>query len=97
MSTSPLRRAVERRSATALVALRRIPRWALPLATAAVLLLGLAGPRWVGAAALLALASFLAWLCFLSWPALQATGRLLRVVAILAVLAVAVLRALGNP
>jgi hypothetical protein len=83
------RERIARRSAVALLRLRRLPRWALLLAVLALTLTGLfvAGPG--GAAALLVVALLLAWLLALSWPRLPAGGRLARMAVLTAVLAVA--------
>lgn len=92
---SAFRRAVERRSAVPLLALRGVPRWTMPVAMAALLLVGLAAPRWIGVLALVSLATFLTWLCYLSWPALQARGRVLRTAAILVLCAAAAGQGVG--
>jgi hypothetical protein len=75
------RRAIERHSAAPLVYLHQLPRWVLPLALVALLIAGMLGTGWVGAAALLVLAAVLGWLAYLSWPSTPPIGRLLRVAA----------------
>ena len=87
---SSLRSALERRSATLLVFLHRLPRWVplvlmLGLLTAALLLKGV-----LGAVFLVLLTLVLGWLAFVSWPMLGAGGRVFRVAAIVVVLAGAV-------
>ncbi len=52
-----LRAAVERRSATAVVFLHRLPRWVLLVAVFVLLVIGMAGTGWVAAAGLLVLAA----------------------------------------
>ncbi len=90
----PARRLLERRSAVLLVYLHQIPRWVVPLAIAALFLAGVFAPGIAGAALLVVLALFLAWLSALSWPALARNARLVRVITVLAVLALAVRDAL---
>lgn len=85
--SSPLRRAVEQRSAVFLVRLRALPQWLPFLAVLALLLGGLFAPAAVGAALLAVLLGLLGWLTYLSWPALPSNGRLLRI-AVLALIAV---------
>ncbi|MBO0826843.1 MAG: hypothetical protein J2P24_03595 [Streptosporangiales bacterium] len=84
---SPLRSWIERRSATLLVFLHRLPRWVplvlmLALLAAALLVKGV-----VGAVFLVALAVILVWLAFVSWPMLRPGDRTFRVLAIVVVLA----------
>lgn len=86
---SRLRAAVERRSIGPLLLLRRLPRWLVGLALAALLLAGLAVAGPVGAALLLVVALLLAWVGYLSWPALQGPARVPRVVVVLLVLGAA--------
>jgi hypothetical protein len=93
LPASPLRRAVEARSAGVLLALTRLPRWLIAIAAAAVLLVGLAIDGIVGAVCLLVVAVVLGWLTFLAWPALAGPARALRV-ATLALLGFAVGRAM---
>ena len=64
-----MRPALERASARPLLFLRGLPRWLPPLLLAGLLVAGLALPGWLGAAALVVIAVFLAWLAALSWPA----------------------------
>ncbi|HEX6443765.1 MAG TPA: DUF6703 family protein, partial [Streptosporangiales bacterium] len=84
---SPLRAGVERRSATLLVFLHRLPRWVplmlmLALLAAALLVKGV-----LGAVFLVALAVILVWLAFVSWPMLRPGDRAFRALAIVVVLA----------
>jgi hypothetical protein len=74
-----LRGTIERRSATLLVFLHRLPRAVLLVVVFVLLAAGMIGTGWVGAAALLVLAAFLGWFGYLNWPALDMSGRLLRV------------------
>lgn len=87
---SPARAAIERRSATLLVFLHRVPRW-VPLAlilvlfAAGVLVTGVLGGVLLGLVSLV-----LAWLAYVSWPVLRTGDRVLRVATIVMVLAGAV-------
>jgi hypothetical protein len=83
---------VERASAAPIVLLSRLPRWLLAVLVAAVLVAGLAAPGPVGAAFLLVLAAFLAWLLALFWTALPPRGRWARAAVVMMVLAAAVWR-----
>jgi hypothetical protein len=86
--SSPMDRAtgprgvVERRSATLLVFLHRLPRWVLLVTVFALLAVGMIGTGWLGAAALLVLAVALTWFAYLNWPALDTSGRLLRIIGV---------------
>ncbi len=80
---------MERRSIGPLLLLRRLPRWLVGLALAALLLAGLAVAGPVGAALLLVVALLLAWVGYLSWPALQGPARVPRLVVVLLVLGAA--------
>ena len=84
---------MERSSARPLVWLHQQPVWLLPLVVALLLVVGLAVPGWIGAAALVLVAAFLGWLAALSWPQTSTGGRLLRVAAVAGVLVVAVIQA----
>jgi hypothetical protein len=64
------------------VFLHQLPRWVLPLALVGLLIAGMIGTGWVGAAALLVLAALLGWLAYLSWPSTPLPGRLLRIVGL---------------
>lgn len=88
------RRRVERSSARPLVLLHQLPVWFPPVIVAVLLVIGLAVPGWLGAAALVIVAAFLGWLAALSWPATALGGRLLRLAAVGGVLAVAVIQAI---
>lgn len=101
MTNSPaasggLRRTVERWSATPLVFLHQLPRWVLPVVLVALLLAGMLGTGWVGAAALLALAALLGWLAYLSWPSTPPPGRLLRLGAFVVLILLAAGHAFGR-
>ena len=82
------------RSRPALERLYRLPRWAVLVVIAALLLGGLLldGPRAaLGGLLLLIVAIFVAWLLALAWPALSNAGRALRsLVVVVLVVAVAV-------
>jgi len=81
-----MRATIERLSATPVVFLHRLPRWVLLAAVFALLAVGMVGTGWLAAAGLGALAALLAWFAYLNWPALDASGRALRIAA-MAVLA----------
>jgi hypothetical protein len=89
---SGTRQAVERASARPLLYLRQLPRWLVPVAMLALLVIGFAVPG-IGAAALVLLAACLAWLAYLSWPGLGGQGRLLRIAAVACLLALAAVQA----
>jgi hypothetical protein len=86
---SPLRQAVERRSAAVLLFLRALPKLVPPLAVVGLLAGGLLAEGAAGAACLAVLLLFFGWLLFLSWPSLATAARLTRV-AVLAVMAVGI-------
>jgi hypothetical protein len=90
--SSPLRRAVERRSTGPLTWLATRPRW-VPFVLVLVLLLGgLLAPPVVGAVLLALLALGLAWLTYLAWPKLAASGRITRLIVLVLVAYVLVRR-----
>ncbi len=89
-----LRPAIERWSAAPVVFLHRMPRWTLLTAVFVLLAIGMIGGGWVAAAALLALAAFLAWFAYLNWPALDGSGKLLRIAALVVLVGFAVGRGL---
>ncbi|TDC70350.1 hypothetical protein E1200_05455 [Actinomadura sp. GC306] len=89
-----VRATIERWSAAPVVFLHRIPRWTLLVAVFALLAIGMIGTGWAAAAGLLALAALLAWFAYLNWPALDGSGRLLRIVALAVLVGFAVGRAL---
>jgi hypothetical protein len=92
---SPLRRALERRSAVLLVFLRRLPRAVLPVTVAALVAGFLLGPPAVAIACLSVVIAFFGWLLFLSWPAISPGARLLRLVVLLVMVAGVVQQALA--
>ncbi|MGH8866819.1 MAG: DUF6703 family protein, partial [Actinomycetes bacterium] len=83
---------LERVSAPLLVWLTRVPRWAVAVLMAALVVAGLALEGPAGAACLLVLGAFLGWLLAVSWPVLPASSRVVRVVVVVAVLVVAVVQ-----
>ncbi len=91
---SDARRWIERSSARPLVLLHQLPVWFPPAMVAALLVVGLAVPGWLGATALVLVAAFLGWLAALSWPGVAPGGRLLRLAAVAGVLVVAVIQAI---
>ena len=69
-----------KRSATALVYLRNLPPWTIPVLSGVLLVAGLAIRGPAGAAAIGLLLVLLGWLAYVSWPRLDPAGRLLRVI-----------------
>ena len=91
--SSPLRRAVERRSVAPLTWLATRPRW-LPFVLVLVLLLaGLFTPPAVAVVVLVVLVGLLTWLAYLAWPKLDTGGRFVRVLTLALVLGLLVQRA----
>ena len=84
-----VRQSVERLSLKPAAYLQQLPRWLPPVAIAVLFIAGLAVPGWAGAALLLVVAAFVAWLGILSWPALSAASRLLRLAVPAALVALA--------
>lgn len=72
---------MERHSATPMVFLHGLPRWVLPIGLALLLASGMIMKGWPAAIPLLLLTAFLGWFGYLSWPALDLSGRLLRIAA----------------
>lgn len=89
---SGLRKGVERRSAVPLAFLYQLPRWALPIGLAALLIAGLAIGGVGGAVLILVLTAFLGWLAYLSWPSIAPQSRLLRVAAAVVLIVLAVVQ-----
>jgi hypothetical protein len=90
---SETRRAVERFSARALVFLQQLPRWVLLLVVLGLMITGFFVHGVIGAVALLLVGIFLGWLAYLSWPSLNASGRVLRVIALACMLVIVVWQA----
>jgi hypothetical protein len=85
-----IRQSIERLSLRPAAYLRALPRWLPPVVIAALFVGGLAIRGWGGAAMLLVVSVFLAWLALLSWPAVQPPTRVLRVLTVVVLLALAV-------
>jgi hypothetical protein len=85
-----IRQSIERLSLRPAAYLRHLPRWLPPVVIAALFVGGLAVHGWGGAAMLLVVTVFLAWLALLSWPTLQPATRLLRVVALAVLLVLSI-------
>ncbi|MEU6035347.1 DUF6703 family protein [Actinomadura sp. NPDC047616] len=79
--SSGIRATIEQLSATPVVFLHRLPRWVLLAAVFGLLVVGMAGTGWVGAAGLLVLLAVMAWFAYLNWPVLDGSARALRVAA----------------
>jgi hypothetical protein len=88
-ATPTLRQQVERTSKPLLLRLHQLPRAVVPLATVALVLVGVLAPPAVGLVALAVVALFVSWIAYLSWPVVTGGGRLVRVtmVALVVVLA----------
>lgn len=94
-SPSPSRSALERRSASALLFLHRLPRWLLPVVVGVLLLLGLAIPdAWAGIFLLL-IAGLFGWLLALSWPVITVNSRIFRCIVVVVVAAGGIARMAG--
>jgi hypothetical protein len=78
---SGTRQAVERFSARPLFFLAHLPRWIPMLVALGLLVTGFIVPGLIGAAVLLLVAIFLGWLAYMSWPRINASGRVMRVIA----------------
>ena len=90
---------LQRISLPLLTRLSRLPKWALVIGLAVVLVLGMiqTGPlAWLGALLLGVLTLFFMWLLVLSWPAIPASGRLLRGIVVVALAGATVLKAMGR-
>jgi hypothetical protein len=90
--SSPLRRAVERRSTAPLTWLSTQPRWVPFVLVLALLLGGLFTPPGIGVALLAILGLLLGWITYLAWPRLDNAGRLVRGLVIVLVVGVLVQR-----
>jgi Family of unknown function (DUF6703) len=94
--STPLRRAVERRSTAILVYLRSLPNWLVFAATLGLVLTGLFAPAPIGAATLILIAALIGWVTYLAWPVVTPGGRLARVGTLALVLAAAIQRAVSG-
>ncbi|SDT03531.1 hypothetical protein SAMN04488543_2894 [Friedmanniella luteola] len=79
-TTPTLRTSVERTTRPLLLRLHALPRAVVPLATIALIAVGVLAPPAVGLVALAVVGIFVAWIAYLSWPVVPASGRVLRVV-----------------
>jgi hypothetical protein len=84
-----VRESVERASLKPAAYLHHLPRWLTPVLVAVLFVGGLTVRGWTGAALLLVVTVFLAWLAALSWPALGAQGRAVRVLILAALVGLA--------
>lgn len=94
--SSPMRRAIEARSAPILQRLVAMPRWVLFVGLVALVVGGL---LLTGVPAFLLLgliAVFLAWLAFLAWPVLRPGQRTLRALTVALVAGAAVARLMSE-
>ena len=76
------RKWLETISAPLLTRLHLMPRWIFPVATTAILLLGLFIQGPIGAVFLAFLVLLLSWLLVLSWPVITTGSRLIRLAAL---------------
>lgn len=81
---SAFRHSIERRSATALLFMRSLPKLLPPLVVVGLLAGGVLLPGIVGAVCFLAVMALFGWLLFLSWPALAPQARVVRLAVMLA-------------
>ncbi|MDQ1709813.1 MAG: hypothetical protein QOG49_1198 [Frankiaceae bacterium] len=86
---SPLRHAVERRSATVLLFLRSLPKALPPLAVVGLLAGGFLAHGVAAALCLVAVMVLFGWLLYISWPALPSQARVVRL-AVMVMLAAGV-------
>ncbi len=93
--SSPLRKAVERRSSAPLTWLVTQPRWVPFVIVLGLLLGGLFLPVAAAVVLLAVLALFVGWLTYLAWPKLDSGGRLTRLLVLVLVTYVAVSRITG--
>lgn len=84
-----VRETVERASLKPAAYLHHLPRWLIPGLVAVLFVAGIAVQGWAGAALLLVVTGFLAWLAALSWPALGSQGRAVRVLILAALIGLA--------
>jgi Family of unknown function (DUF6703) len=84
-----VRQSVERASLKPAAYLHHLPRWLPPVMVAALFVGGIAIRGWAGAALLLIVTAFVAWLAMLSWPALGAQGRAVRILIVAALVGLA--------
>jgi hypothetical protein len=84
-----VRQSVEQASLKPAAYLQQLPRWLIPVLVAVLFVGGIAVRGWLGAALLLVVTAFLAWLAALSWPALGPQGRALRVLILAALVGLA--------
>ena len=87
-----LRHQVDATSRLLLLRLHRLPRAVVPLATVALVLVGVLAPPAVGLVALAVVALFVGWIAYLSWPVVSTSGRLLRLVMVALVVVLALTR-----
>lgn len=76
------RRWLETISAPFLTKLHLMPRWIFPIATVAILLLGLFIQGPIGALFLVLLVLLLGWLLLLSWPVISTGSKVIRLAAL---------------
>ena len=86
------RERVARASRPLLLRLSSLPRLVVPVATLALIAVGLFAPLPAALPALGVLLVFLAWISYLAWPAVPTSGRVLRLAMLALVAAVAATR-----
>ena len=92
---SHTRASVNRRSHALLSRLHAAPRWFVPAATVALVLVGMFSPVVIGGLCLLLVTAFLLWLAYLAWPRLSRGARLSRLLIAGLVGGVAIARMTG--
>jgi hypothetical protein len=83
------------RSYAVLKRLHAMPRWAIPVATVVLVLVGMSAGQVVGGLCLAALTIVLGWLAFLAWPELTTGGRVSRMLVLGMLTGVTLARLLG--
>jgi hypothetical protein len=84
------RASLQDRTAPVAMALSRLPRFLLIGIFGALVVVGLAGPRLIGAVPLLLIAAMGGWLLLLGWDLRSGIERLMRIIAVLLVVGLAV-------
>jgi hypothetical protein len=91
-ATPSLRASVERTTRPLLLRLHGLPRPVIPLATLALVAVGVLAPPAVGLVALAVVALFVLWISYLSWPVVSGSGRAVRAVMVALVVVLALTR-----
>ncbi len=89
---SSTRKQIEDLSRPALVRLSGLPRMVVPLATVALVAVGLFAPLPLALPAFTLVFAFFCWIAYLSWPVVTTGGKLMRVAMLGLVIAMAAFR-----